>query len=158
MGEYVYKVSRHTVELSNGKTANVATFAYKPTYNLFANTSNEQMHVRSGAAKCDANAHLRSDWIVLGFYNEETRKIEVEIETTAKRVGQRGSFSDSWFDSKDAEASAVAATLSREVQLMRTVREEHTDTSGEYVRYAYNRRKGWQEVSRQPYQAFGAAA
>jgi hypothetical protein len=148
MGNYVYKVTSNTVELSNGETANVAVYAYKPTYNWNASVSNEQMHFRSGASRCDSYAHTRSEWVVLGYLNKDTGKIEVEIESTAKRIGQRGSFNDGWYDMKEAESSAVAATLDRKVQLMRTVREEHTATSGEDVSYAYDRKKGWQEVAR----------
>jgi len=141
MGEYVYKVTRHTVELSNGETANVAVFAYKPTWNWDARPTNEQMHVRSGAAKCDANADKRSEWIVLGFFDEKSGKIQVEIESTAKKVGKRGSFSDSWFDIKKAEGSAICASLSREIMLTRT------ETVGDrFVTYGYNRRHGWKQL------------
>lgn len=151
MGTYVYKVSSHTVELSNGEIANVAICAYKPTYNMFANTSNEQMHFRSGAARCDAYADQRSDWIVEGFKNADG-KIEVELDAIAKKVGRRGSYEDSWFDMKtDVETSAVAAALSREIVLVRTKQVMITDTEGEYISYAYNRKSGWKETGRQKF-------
>jgi len=157
MGTYVYKVTRHTVELSNGEVANVAVFAYKPTWNPFASTTNEQMHVRSGAARCDANADQRSDWIVLGFYNEQTKKIEVEIESVAKKLGKRGSLEDSFFDFAEREQSNVAASLCREVQLTKTKRHMLSETEGEDVVYKFDRRRAkWIEDDR--YKFFTSAA
>jgi len=157
MGDYVYKVGRQTVELSNGETANVATFAYKPTMNWNARPTNEQMHFRSGASKCDKSAEDRSDWIVLGHRNKQTGKIEVEIDKLAKKVGRRGSFSDGWFDASSAETSAVAATLDREIVLIKSKSVMINDHEGEYITYEYDRKVGWKEVDRQGFRVYSAA-
>jgi hypothetical protein len=158
MGDYVYKVTSNTVELSNGETASVAVYAYKPTYYTGRGyASNDQMHVRSGAEKCDRYASTRSEWVVLGYKNKTTGKIEVAIEAKAKKIGKRGSLSDGWFDAVKAETSAVAATTDRMVQLTRTEEVMINQTLGETITYVFDRRKGWVERSRQPFRTFSPA-
>lgn len=159
MGDYVYKVTSNTVELSNGETASVAVYAYKPTYYTGSGyASNDQMHVRSGAGKCDRYADTRSEWVVLGHLNKDTGKIEVAIEAMAKRVGKRGSFSDGWFDMRDVETSAVAATLDRKVQLVRHEQVMLNDVDGVTINYAYDRKRGWVETGRSTFRTFNPLA
>lgn len=158
MGDYVFKVTSKTVELSNGETASVAVYAYKPTHSLDSyGPSNEQMHFRSGASKCDKMVHTRSEWVVLGSHNKRTGKIEVAIETQAKKIGKHGSFSDGWFDMREVETSAVAATTDRMVQLTKTDDVRINATLGETVTYVLDRRNGWVERDRRPYRTFAVA-
>ena len=159
MGVYVYKVTSHTVELSNGETANVAVYAYKPSYAIFGyGPSNDQMHFRSGASKCDKMAHTRSEWVVLGYLNKETGKVQVQIDGVAKRVGKMGSLTDGWFDCRETEKSAVAATTDRKVVLTRTKEVMTGPNEGVAIEYHYDRKVGWMEVKRSPFRTFGAAA
>jgi len=98
MGDYVYKVTSKTVDLEGGLKANIAVFAYKPFLSYFGRgPSNEQMHVRSGAAACDraADAGKRTGWVVLGYERDEGGYV---VNDTAYQIGDRGSFSDGWLD------------------------------------------------------------
>jgi len=72
MGAYVYKVTKEKVKLSNGETANVAVFAYKP-WNSFWNAKeaekkNNVAHFRTGCTANDraADDGHRSVWVVSG--------------------------------------------------------------------------------------------
>lgn len=66
MGSYVYKVTSKTKKLSNGETANVAVYAYKPP--AFDLEAEHKMAFRTGTYRCDAAAAdgKRSRWVTHG--------------------------------------------------------------------------------------------
>lgn len=70
MAIYVYRVTNQTVKLSNGETANVAKFAYKPVRDFWGvrRNPNARMHFRSGctADEAAADSGKRSRWVVMG--------------------------------------------------------------------------------------------
>lgn len=71
MGSYVYKVTGKTCKLSNGETANIAVYAYKP-YRDFWNKEAEKMNIRAARkagipyAEIQADLGKRSCWVVHG--------------------------------------------------------------------------------------------
>jgi len=72
MGIYVYRVTAKQVTCSDGKKANVATFAYKP-YGGWGEEEklNKKMHFTSGATASDRLAHTNrlTDRFVYGDEN-----------------------------------------------------------------------------------------
>jgi len=102
MGTYVYKTTAKEVQLENGELANVAVFAYKPSFwDDFSSIDN----------RAAAQTHKRHEWVVLGYKNDETGKVEVELGSTAVKMGQRGTFDDHLFDSDRFETSTVIAPV-----------------------------------------------
>lgn len=92
MGIYVYKVTKQIKVLKDGTRANVAVFAYKPTFGWGeeARKLNARWAKDSGCPQAERFANQRSkSWMgraVLG----ETGEIAVLVD--------RGTFEDSWFD------------------------------------------------------------
>ena len=68
MGAYVYKVTAKTVKLSNGETANVAVYAYKPYRSPSMYSENSQLHFETGCVTHDRQAAKgkRSRWVAHG--------------------------------------------------------------------------------------------
>lgn len=56
MGAYVYRVTAKQVTCSDGKKANIAVFAYKPSFGWDGEKQNSRFHFRSGATASDAMA------------------------------------------------------------------------------------------------------
>ena len=63
MGEYVYRVTSKQVMCSDGKTANIAVFAYKPYGGFGSDAINAKMYFRSG---CFASEKLEKDGRLTG--------------------------------------------------------------------------------------------
>jgi hypothetical protein len=99
MGCYVYKVTSKTVDLDNGEQANVAVYAYKPTWRWDGETLNDRWHFRSGAGTCDRHAHKRTGWLVYGYVEDDGR-VTVDGDGRAFKIGDRkfGSFNDGAMD------------------------------------------------------------
>jgi hypothetical protein len=89
---YIYKVTRKTVKLSNGETANVAEYAYKPYgYTSYGESQNQRMHFSTGcyAHERAAREGKRLPWVAIGTRPDAT---------VYKFNGPRGTFSDYWAD------------------------------------------------------------
>jgi len=56
MGTYVYRVTKERIICSDGKEANVAIFAYKPTFSWDGDKYNARWHFKSGATASDRMA------------------------------------------------------------------------------------------------------
>jgi hypothetical protein len=56
MGTYVYRVTKERVICSDGKEANVAVFAYKPTFSWDSDKYNSKWHFQSGSTASDRMA------------------------------------------------------------------------------------------------------
>ena len=103
MGVYVYKVTKQIKVLKDGTRANVAVFAYKPTFGWGKDA--EKLNARwakdSGCPQAERFANQRSkSWMgraVLG----ETGEIAVPVNC--------GTFYDSWFDQQVSEMKAAIA-------------------------------------------------
>lgn len=90
MGEYIYKVTAKKKTLADGTQANIAIFAYKPSYSFF---DGEKLNRRWAAqAKCHlAERYVKTSknytgFVVLGEDGEHAIPCN------------RGAFSDGWFD------------------------------------------------------------
>jgi len=70
MGSYVYKVTSKTKKLSNGETANIGVYAYKP-YG-WDRKANHKMAFETGTLRCEAEAEKgnRSCWVTHGDPDE----------------------------------------------------------------------------------------
>ncbi len=96
MGEYIYKVTAKTKTLANGTTANIAVFAYKPTFGRDADTFNRRWaweskcHIAERFVKTSKNYTGR---VVLG----ETGDISIPCN--------RGTFTDGWFDNQSSKVT-----------------------------------------------------
>ena len=106
MGVYVYKVTKQIKVLKDGTRANVAVFAYKPTYAWGdeGRKQNARWAKESGCPQAERFANQKSkSWMgraVLG----EGGEIAVPVSF--------GTFEDSWFDNqvcKMREAEKQAA-------------------------------------------------
>lgn len=96
MGEYIYKVTAKKKILSDGKEANIAVFAYKPTWGFsFDGKSADDLN-RSMAWK--AKCHI-SEKYVRESKNYSGRVVLGETGEIAIPVN-RGTFSDYWFDNQ----------------------------------------------------------
>lgn len=64
MGEYIYRVTSKVVKLTDGRTAHVAKFAYKPYWSVFSgNKENARLHFKSGCVASE-NMTLKTDLLV----------------------------------------------------------------------------------------------
>ena len=95
MGEYIYKVTAKTKTLADGTKANIAVFAYKPTYSSRdADTLNRKWaweskcHIAERFVKTSKNYTGR---VVLG----ETGEIAIPCKL--------GVFTDGWFDMQSSK-------------------------------------------------------
>lgn len=91
MGTYVYKVTAERVTLSDGGKANVAVFAYKPWYSGFdADEVNRKM-------EWESRCHIAERYV----RHSKNYTGRVVLDGNIERVAtvNRGSFTDSWFDS-----------------------------------------------------------
>jgi hypothetical protein len=117
MGVYVYKTTAKTVQLENGDLATVAVYAYKPSFNFDSTAVDD---------RAAAQAHKRHEWVVLGHVNYDG-KVEVEMGSTAVKIGRRGTFSDYFFDKRadeGAETSKVVCPTGTSVTLVERVNED----------------------------------
>lgn len=89
MGEYIYKVTAKTKTLADGTKANIAVFAYKPTFGRDADTFNRRW-------ASDAKCHL-ADRFVETSKNYTGRVVLGETGDIAIPCS-RGTFTDGWFD------------------------------------------------------------
>ena len=98
MGTYCYRITSHKSNLSDGTQANIAVFAYKPSFASFdAEKYNRQWHFKSGAQSSD-NAAARGKYngvrFVIGSIND---KGQVEVypgEPVFLNVANAGTFYD----------------------------------------------------------------
>lgn len=98
MGIYCYRITSHKSNLSDGTQANVAVFAYKPSFSSFdAESFNRKMHFRSGAQSSD-NAAARGKFfqcrIVCGRINDAGQVEVYPGEAVFMNVGNVGTFYD----------------------------------------------------------------
>lgn len=85
MGEYIYKVTAKTKTLKDGTKANIAVFAYKPSWEI---KRNKQMAKNSGCPQAEyyvANSKNYTGLVVLG----EDGDFAIPVK--------HGTFSDGWF-------------------------------------------------------------
>lgn len=94
MGEYVYKVTAKTKILSDGRKANIAVFAYKPTRSFYSynGESAEKINRRSAkfsgcpqAERFVETSKNYTGFVVLGEDGEHAVPVSF------------GTFTDSWF-------------------------------------------------------------
>jgi hypothetical protein len=97
MGSYMYKVTSKTVDLDNGEKANVAVFAYKPTWAWDGESRNKRWHFLTGAATCDRHADSRTGWVV-GGYVEDDGTISVDNAAWSIPGRKYGSYVDDAID------------------------------------------------------------
>lgn len=93
MGEYIYKVTAKTKTLADGTKANVAVFAYKPTFGRDGDTLNRRWAWESKCHLADRFVNTSKNYtgrVVLG----ETGDIAVPCN--------RGTFTDGWFDNQSS--------------------------------------------------------
>lgn len=101
MGIYVYKVTKQIKVLKDGTRANVAVFAYKPTFGWGADADklNARWAKDSGCPQAERFARQKSkSWMgraVLG----ESGEIAVDVDC--------GTFDDGWFDSQISKNHTV---------------------------------------------------
>lgn len=92
MGVYVYKVTKQIKVLKDGTRANVAVFAYKPTWGWGSDADklNARWAKESGCPQAERFARQQSkSWMGRAVLGETG---EVAIPVTV------GTFDDSWFD------------------------------------------------------------
>lgn len=82
MGVYIYRITPQKVKCSDGKMANVAIFAYKPTYSGFdSDKINSRMAFASG---CVAAKRVKSTGRVVMGYDGRVDPLSKVYETTDK--------------------------------------------------------------------------
>ncbi len=95
MGTYVYRVTKETVRCADGELANVAIFAYKPSF--YDPSQNAKWEFKSGCVASDrmAAAGRLTKRIVLGKKDEETGKITIYPDSEVfVNLHNLGSFYD----------------------------------------------------------------
>lgn len=102
MGVYIYKVTAKTKMMADGKLANIAEFAYKPDYSWYEaeklNRRNRRWAWKSGCHIADRYVETSKNYtgyVVLGKDGEDAIPCD------------RGTFTDSWFDSQRAKLNEV---------------------------------------------------
>lgn len=105
MGAYVYRVTSTRVRCSDGKEANVAIYAYKPSWNFFDGEKlNKKWHFQSGATASDrmAAAGRITDRVVLGQKDETTGKVTpYDGARVFQNAGNFGHFHDDYALGRD---------------------------------------------------------
>jgi hypothetical protein len=89
MGEYIYKVTAKTKTLADGTKANIAVFAYKPTFGWGADALNSKWASESKCHLAERFVETSKNYtgrVVLG----ETGDVAIPCN--------RGTFTDGWFD------------------------------------------------------------
>lgn len=86
MGQYIYKVTAKTKTLVDGSKANIAVFAYKPSFDCEINSYLEWKTKCYLADKFTKTSKNYTGKVVLGEDGD------IAVSTN------RGIFSDSWFD------------------------------------------------------------
>jgi hypothetical protein len=95
MGTYVYKVTRHTVQLENGELANVAVFAYKDHFWDTKLVARMRKNTACHIAERFVEGKNFTGRVVLGSI--ENGKVDrTSLSTVAKTVNC-GTFDDTWF-------------------------------------------------------------
>jgi hypothetical protein len=109
MGAYVYKVTSKRVKCSDGQDANVAIYAYKPSWGWDGDKFNSRMEFRTGChtARRMAEAGKFSGRIVTGS-KDEAGKVTVDPESKVYTYGA-GTFLDDSF--KYAERLVPGVTI-----------------------------------------------
>jgi len=145
MGTYVYKTTAAEVTLDNGEIATVAVFAYK-----LSGWDNGPAARRSGADRADSLRDTRREWTILGFMNKDTKLIEVDITSGAKKLGKLGSFNDNWFDYREAEMAKPVAASGK----VRLVRSRHIGGNVDVDEVLDNKTGIWTETRRRTVRHF----
>ena len=99
MGVYIYKVTAKTKMMADGKLANIAEFAYKPNYSWYeAEKLNRRWAWKSGC-------HIADRYVKESkFY---TGRVVLDEDDEIAIPCDRGTFTDSWFDSQRAKLNEV---------------------------------------------------
>ena len=102
MGVYIYKVTKQIKVLKDGTRANVAVFAYKPTFGWSDEASklNARWAKNSGCPQAERFARQKSkSWTGHAVLGEDG---EIAVPVTV------GTFEDSWFGMQAAKVREAA--------------------------------------------------
>jgi len=95
MGEYIYKVTAKKKTLSDGTMANIAEFAYKPTFSWDMRSGKSAGEINRGWA-WKSGCHIAERYVTTS--KNYTGRVVLGEEGTVAVPVNRGSFSDGWFD------------------------------------------------------------
>ena len=90
MGDYTYKVTAKKRKLNDGTIANVAVFAYKPSFMCGSESYNNRMHFETGCYNAERYVDNSPNFTGLAVYEHEEFQVAVPVSS--------GTFTDAWFD------------------------------------------------------------